>query len=317
MSEGILDQVSVGIESTVGTAVTPTASMAVLPSDGVVTEQEAVGVEGINTSPAKNKGFVSGLRSYSGKFEMNAYPVAIGYILNSALGLDTPAAVASETLVKKHVFTETVTKPSYTLEQKIGLITERFAGFVASGFDLSFTVGEAVKFSFEGKALSEASATAISAAFETSRVFDWTDVSAITLGGTDIKAAVQSLKISYKNGLYTVPGLSGNADPVAQSVGNSEATASISAYMTQDMADQKAAFKAGTEKALVITLVADEVIGNGSYNTLTITLPRVAINTFSSPIDTNYVSVDAELVGAQDATNGLIKVELTNLVLDY
>ena len=81
MAEGILDQVSVGAESVVGTAVTPAVSLSVLPSDGVVTEEEAVGVEAIDTSPAKNKDFVKGLREYNGSFEMNAYPQAMGHVL--------------------------------------------------------------------------------------------------------------------------------------------------------------------------------------------------------------------------------------------
>lgn len=316
MSEGILNQISIGAESTVGTAVTPSVSIPVLASDGVVIEEEAVGVQAINTSPALNKDFVKGIREYNGSFEMNAYPNSIGYIMNSALGLSAEALVASETLVYKHTITESATKPSVTLEQKTGDITNRFAGFIASGFSLTIEKGNPVKFAFTGKAMSSASATAITASYETSKVFDWTDVTSITLGGTEIKCDIESLTFEYSNGLQSFHGLCGSSNPTQLYVENSEAKGSIKAFLDTTTTALETAFTDKTSQALVITLAGDEVIGNGSVNALVITLPKVVLNTHKVPVDTSYVSIEADYVAAQDTT-GMLTVELTNLVAEY
>jgi len=316
-NEGILTQISLAKETTVGTAVVPSISMAVLPSDGVVTEEEAVGVEGIDTSPALNKEFVQGIREYNGAFEMNAFPQAIGYLMASAFGSVSSAAAGGETIVYDHDFVEVVTKTSVTLEQKIGSITERFAGFVASKFGIEITVGEPIKFTFEGKALSKATATAITASYEDSPVFDWTDIQSITLGGTDIKDALSELSLEYTNNLQNFHGLSGDSEPTNIYVEPSEVTGSITAYLDTNIKALQAVFEAKTQQALIITIQADETIGVASKNQLVITVPKVVLNTYAYPIDTGYVEVTSDFVARQDATDGLIKATLTNLVASY
>lgn len=316
-NEGILTQISLGAESSVGVAATPTVSLPVLPSDGVKTEQPLVGVEAIDTSPAKNKGFVQGVREYNGAFEMNAYPQALGYLLKSALGAVATEAVASETLVKKHTFTEAVAKPSLTVEQKIGSVTERFAGFVVGMLSVSGKVGEPIKIALEGKALSVASETAITAAYELSRVFDWTDVQSIEVGGVDIKAAIQEWSLEYTSDLNNFHGFASAGEPTMLYVKNSEVKGSLSGYQDSNLAGFLSDFRDVDEAELVITLAADEVIGNGSYNTLVITVPLMAFAKHEMPVDTEYNSVSLDFEGRKDPTNGLIKVELTNLVTSY
>ena len=316
-NEGILSQISIAKESTIGTAVTPLVSVAVLPSDGVVIEEEAVGVNGIDTSPALNKDFIQGLREYNGSFEMNAYPNAIGYIMASAFGSVSSATAGGETIVYDHDFVETVAKTAMTLEQKIGTITERFAGFIASKFTVQISVNEPIKFLFEGKALSKATETAITPAYETSSVFDWTDIQSITLGGVDIKCAISELTIEYTNNLQNFHGLCGDSDPTNFFVEPSEVTGSITAYLTTEIFDLKAIFEAKTQQELVITIEADETIGTAEKNRLVLTVPKVVLNTYTHPIDTGYVEVSSDLIARQDETDGLIKATLTNLVTSY
>jgi len=318
MSEGILDQISIGLESVVGTAVIPTISIAVLPSDGVMVEQESVGVEAIDTNLGKNRDFVAGIKNYNGSFEMNAYPQAIGYFMSSALGSSASALASTETIVYTHTMTESATKPSYTLEQKIGGLTERIAGFTVGGFTLSLNIGEPVKFSFTGMGLGyDGDSTAITASYETSKVFDWTDVVSISLGGTDIKCAIESLSVEYSNGLASFHGLCGDADPSSLYLAPSEVKGSITAYLDSNMVDQKDVFLAKTNQELVITITGDETIGNGSNNSLVITLPRVTLNTYANAIDTSYVKVESEYVGATNDAGSQITAVLTNLVADY
>lgn len=317
MSEGISDQISLGQESILGTAVTPTVSLAVLPSDGIVIEQAPVGVKGIDTNPAKNKDFVPGIREYNGSFEMNVYPVALGYLLNSALGACTSALYGSETTVYQHDFTENATKPSLTVEQKIGGITERYAGFTLDGFTLSLNVGEPCKLSFGGKALSHSSETAITASYESGKVFDWSDVQAITLGGTDIKCAIKEMSVEYSNGLANFHGFCSQPNPTQLYTSNSEAKGKLSGYLETNMIAQQTAFEATTDQELIITIVGDETIGNGSNNTLTLTLPKVVLSSYKHPIDTDYVAIEADFEGANDATDGLIKATLVNTQDEY
>lgn len=314
--EGILSQISLGKESVLGTPVTPTVSVSVLPSDGVVIEEEAVGVQGIDTQPALNKEFVAGLREYNGVFELNAYPQVIGYLLQSALGA-SDVVEAEAGVVYTHTFTEAVAKTGLTLEQVVGGETERFAGFVVSKLTIDIAVGESVRLTFEGKALSKADATKITPTYEVSKVFDWTDVQSITLGGTDIKAGVNQITVEYMNGLSNFHGLAGSTDPSYMYVQNSEVTGSISATLDANMVAQKDAFEAKTQQALVITLTADETIGSASNNELVITVPKVVLNTFTHPVTQDYVAVSIDYVARQDDTDGLIKVELTNLVASY
>lgn len=317
MAEGILSQVSIGVEATPGTKVTPSFSIPLLPSNGVVTEQDAVGVEAINTDPALNKDFVQGTREYNGSFSMNAYPVSLGYIFTSALGTPTSDEYQSETSVFKHLFKEGVQKNSLTLEQKIGDITERFAGFTVSDFSIELAVGEPVKISWNGKALGVSEDTAITPTYETSKVFDWTDIVSITLDGVDIKCALQSLSLEYKNNLKSFHGLCGTADPSSLYLEPSEVAGSISAYLNDQIKNLKTAFKDKSTKSLVITIVANDTIGNGSNNSLIITLPKVALNTYTHPIDTSYVAVESDFVGASLAGTGQIEVELVNLQERY
>jgi hypothetical protein len=316
MSEGILSQISIAKEETKGTAVTPTNSIAILPSDGVSIEQESVGVEGINSQPALNKDFVSGKREYNGSFEMNAYPNALGYILESALGGSTSAVFGTETTVFQHEFTEEVTKPSYTLEQKIGTITERYAGFTVSSFNLELNVGEPLKLSFTGKPLGMENGTAISPVYETTKVFEWKDIASLTIGGEDVKCAVESINVEYNNNLNVFHGLCG-VEPTQTYIENSTVEGSIKAFLTDDIKDLKQTFLNKDNVEIVISLVQSRTIGNASNNTLQITLPRVNLNTYTHPIDTSYVAVESDIIGAQHETDGLIKIKLINEVEEY
>ena len=316
MPVGILDQVSFGQESAVGSAVTPNVSVAVLPSDGIKMEQEPVGVEAINTQPGKNKDFVAGLREYNGSFALNAYPQALGYFLKSALGAVNSAAASGETVVYDHTFTESAVKPSLTVEQKTGDITNRFTGFIVSSLEFAFQAGEALKVTVTGKAMNHASATAITASYETTKVFDWTDIQSITLGGVDIKAAVETLSLTYTNNLESFHGVSSQV-PTQLYPQNSEVTGSIEAYLDSNLISQEAVFAAGTEQSLVITLTGDETIGDASHNGMVITLPKVVLASYTVPLDTSYVKVSADLTAGVSSASGMISVVLTNAVASY
>ena len=64
------------------------------------------------------------------------------------------------------------------------------------------------------------------------KVFDWTDVELITLGGTDIKSVIDLLTVEYTNGLNSFHGCDGEAEPSALYVENSEVSGSFVAFLT-------------------------------------------------------------------------------------
>lgn len=170
-------------ESVFGTAVTPILSVPISPSDGIQINQDVVGIEAIKTTAPKNKRFMLGKAEYSGGFEVAAYVKSIGYFLNSVFGTDTPSTL--ETGVYKHKFTESTTKKSLTVEQVVGTITKRFAGYIVSSVKITGKTGEPVKITFSGMAKSQADASKISATYETSRPLNFADVASILIGGTD------------------------------------------------------------------------------------------------------------------------------------
>lgn len=309
--EGILNQVSIGKEATYGTAVAPTVSIPIRPSDGIQPQRDAVGVEAINTTAPKNKSIFGGVLSYNGGFEADFYPTSVALLLLSALGDVSSALVGGETLVYKHTLTEAVAKKGLTLEQKIGSLVKRYAGFVASRITIGGKVGEAISFSFEGGAKSEADATAITPVYETTRPFNFADVATLSIGGTDIKAKASEFEFEYKNGLDFFHGL-GSAEPQDKFVGQSELTGKITLLMD---GTTKAYFEdllATTESAIILDIVGD-AIGTASHYEFKLTIPKAAISTFSSKLDFGYNAIDLEFVAREDATDGLVKAELTNL----
>lgn len=316
-NEGILNQISIGVESSLGTPVAPTISLPVLPSDGVKTEQAPVPVEAIDTTPAKNKGFVQGLREYPGSFEMNAYPQALGYLFKSIFGDVTSALEASETAVYKHDFAEVVSKAGLTVEQVIGTSVERFTGFVVGKVTIEGKVGEAIKITFEGRALSVASNTKITPTYEVSKVFDWTDVQSIAIGGTDIKSAIEEFSIEYSVDLNNFHGFASNGEPSILYIKNSEVKGSMNGYQDTNTLGFLTNFRDVDESDLVITIEGDETIGTVSKNKLVVTVPKIAFSKHEMPIDVEYNQVALEFEARKDETNGLIKAQLINEVSSY
>lgn len=311
-NEGVLNQVSVAVESEYGIAETPVLSVGVLPSNGLNTEQEVVGVEAIDTSPAQNKGFVRGVRNYSGGYEFNLYPNVVGFFLYSALGDVDTDEVVGETTVYEHVFTEEVAKPSLTVEQVIGGFEERYAGFIVSDFSLSFSVGNPVSISFNGLAKTKSSSSKIAPTYETLDVLKWDGVSAISIDGDDVKAYVESGNIDYANGLATFHGFNSNNEPSAHYVANSSVSGSFTMFLDGTKVDAlKAKFESQDELPIILT-IGGESIGTASNTALQVSIPRAAINAYVHRLATDYNQVTLDFVGGKDATDGLIEVTLIN-----
>ena len=313
--EGIFNQISVAKESTYGTEATPVLSLPVNASDGIQVEQEVIGVEAIKGTAPKNKSFFRGKQSFSGGYEMGAYPNALGYILLSALGAVVDSTVEAGA-VYKHVYTEGATRSGLTIEQKIGTIVKRFCGFIPSNIKISAKVGGLVLITFTGKAKGQADAAAITKTYEVLKPLNWADISTLSIAGTDIKAKVDSIEIEYDNGLEMFYGL-GAVAPATKYVKQSTVKGKIEAYVDGSTDDYLTNLLAGTESELILTATGSEVIGSASAPILKVQVPKTAFTKTSTKLDFDYNAISMEFEGREDATNGLIKVELTNTVSAY
>lgn len=311
-NEGILNQISVGVEDEYGVAVAPQLSVPILASDGIRTEQDVVGVEAINTLPAQNKGFVRGVRNYPGNFQLNAYPNALGFFLLSALGNIATDLVYGESDVYEHVFTESVAKPSLSIEQVIGAIEERYAGYIASGFNFQFQVGQPVNLTTPGMAKTVADEEKSSPSYENLDVLKWDHITGISFDGEDLKPFIESGNIEYTNGLNTFHGFSQQNEPSAHYVENSNVTGSFTAFMDGDKVDALLAKFRDQDEVPIVVIMQGQSIGQSANASVQITIPRAVFNVYNTQLSTSYNQVSFDFTGGLHNTNGLIEIILIN-----
>lgn len=318
MSLGIKNQVSVATEAEYGVATAPALSIPITPSDGIRTEQDVVGVAAINTKPAEHKAFVKGTRNYNGSFSLATYPNAIGYFMYSALGAVATSTVYGETAVYEHVFTEDTDKPSLTVEQVIGSQEEQYAGYIASGFNLEFQVGQAVNMTTSGMAKSVADEEKSSPNFEALDPIKWTGVVTISVDGEDIKCEVESGNIEYENGLSTFHGFCGdNAEPSAHYVENSTVSGSFTMFLGDaEVYALRDKMRNQTELPIVFSATG-EAVGEASNTAVQVNIPRAVLSTYSTSLGNSYNQVTVDFVAGEDATDGQIEVTLVNTWDDY
>lgn len=314
MESGTNNQVSIGKESTYGTAVVPSLSLPINASDGIAMKQEVIGVESIKGTNPKNKSMFLGKQSFEGGYELGVYPQSVGYLLLSALGGVSDATVEAGT-VYKHTFTESATKPGLTVEQVVGTITKRFAGWIPNKIKISGKVGGLITINASGFAKGSATETKISKTYETVRPFTWADITTLSIGGTDIKAKVDSFELEYDNGVEMFYGL-GAVTPQNRFPKSSTLKGKIECFVDAVTAEFLDDMIANTQNELILTMVG-ETVGSISSNTLKLTASKCSFTKFETKMGFGYNALSLELDASEDATNGLLKVELTNGTASY
>lgn len=313
LTAGISNIISVGLESTYGTPATPVLSIPVAPSAGLKVEQELIGVQGFNGNPAKNKFLVNGKQSISGGYELPVYPRSIMYFLLSAMGKDTVSEVQTD-VVFKHTYSELATKPGLTVEQNLGASSVKtFGGYVPSKLKLSCKVGEALNCSIDGLAINHATqGSPITPVFEAGAPFNWEMLDTMTIGGTDILPFATSFELEYDNGLEMFYSM-GQLLPRDRYAKGSTLTGKIEAALddeTMEAFDDMVA--ANGDTALILTFNG-ATIGSASTYTFKITVSGNRYKSFETKLDEDYNKVTITFEAYQHATDGLLKIELTNL----
>jgi hypothetical protein len=317
MSAGILSQISFGLESTWGTAVTPNKSIAVQPGDGIQTDVDTQFRSAIKAQLAKNVTAFKGAQTHEGEYELDFVPANLGYLLKSAFGsVSSVAKSAPNASVYDHTFTEVEAKPSLTVEQSIGEITRRYAGSIVHTLTFSCARGEVLSLTAGIRAKSSASATKISPAYETIRPLNFADAATVSVGGTGY-TGIQSFELTYTNNQNFLHAIGSSNDPQFNHVRGSEVTGTIEFYLDSNTAAEYTDYLNGTEQALVIGFTGD-TIGTSSNYGLQLTVPRARYSTGSVPINDDYNALTVEFEGIYDtATSKLITPVLTNLLTNY
>jgi len=311
-SNGLLNKVSIGKESTFGSAVTPTITLNLKPSGGLSEELAKNGIEGLTGSLAKNKAFSKGKNTIKGSYDLNAIPNDIGYFIASALGKVVSTLVSGETIVKTHVITEQGAKISYTSEQDIQPSCKRISGVIATGFKIKAKVGSALEITFDllGKTSAD-QVTPITAVYNTGRVFSYEDISILKINSVDIKEKVTDFELSYDNGVVYQYGM-GGVDSVGYSVnGGSSFKGKINAVLDSVTNGYLAQAKLIDGVPLQLTVIGDTV-GVASNYKLDVLAPLIVFNKTDLPLTSNENAVSIDFDSKPDAVNGLVKVELTN-----
>lgn len=316
MSSGIFNYIGLGKELVFGTAVAPSVFLAIKESDGVKVNVDTQMVEAITGSPAKNKDAFRGKVEISGGLEADIKPNALGHILLSAMGAVNTVATYGESLVYTHTFAESATKQSYTIEQKYGEIIKRYNGFVFKNFKIATKAGESVNISAEGMGKNQTDQSPASTpSYETSRVFNFADVSLVKIGSLDITAKVEELEVEYDNALGSFYAVGDNFLKSTYP-GASEAKGKLVVYLDDATKALYEDYLAGTRRTIEIK-IEGATIGNASKNTLRLVITDAAMTTNDTSLDMDYNKLEVEFEAIEDATDGILKVELTNLISAY
>lgn len=317
MSAGILSQISFGLESTWGTPVVPNKSLAVKPGDGIQTDNDIQFVSSIKAQLAKNASSFKGAVTNEGEYEFDFIPGVVGYFLKSVFGSVSSALSGGETIVYDHTFSEIETKPSLTIEQAVGDIVRRYAGAIASGLKLSCKTGETLVGNTALKAKSSASASKISASYETIRPFNFSDLgtTGFKIGGVAFDE-VENLELEYKNNIEFLHVLASN-EPYFNYAKASEVVGKFDLYLNSDSAAKYLDYLNKTDTSLDIVFTGD-AIGVAANYKLTVTIPKVTFKASSYPVTDDYNLLTVEFEGIYDtATSKLLSAVLTNLTIAY
>lgn len=315
MSAGVQSVISFKKESTWGTAVTPDKSIPVRPTGGLEIKNNIQMQPAIMGRLQKYYEAIKGKVMYEGDYTMDLFGDYIGYFILSAMGVDTPALKGGESVVYEHVFTESATKPSLTIEQAIGENIRRYAGCIVSGFKVTGKAGEMLQFSPSIMAKTQASASAISPAFSTVPAFNHAQL-AVKIGGSTI-AEVESIEFEYKNGLDLRHAL-GNVEPAFASIaGGSEVGAKLELYLDSTSLTELTNYINKTTRSLQL-IATGGAIGSAANYVFDLTIPKAVYTAGATKVTdaANLLTIEAQ--GVYDiSTSKLLALTTTNLLSAY
>jgi hypothetical protein len=312
---GILSQISFKKESTWGTAVVPDKSIAVRPTGGISINQDIKMVPGLKGNLYQNQGSFKGNAAYEGSYAFDLFADYVGHFLLSAHGVDTVGTHSGESIVYDHVFSDAITKPSYTIEQAILNNVRRFAGAIVSGYKITGALGEMLMFEPTIIAKSQAAATAITGAFTTVPAFNHAQV-AVKIGGSTIGQA-SGIEINYKSGVEMRYALGSNDPYLATIKDGANVTGKVDLYLDSTTTAKLTNYINHTNESIELVATGG-AIGSAAAYALSVLIPKAVYTAADTPIgsDTNMLSLSFDSI-PDPSTGKLIVPTLTNLVASY
>lgn len=317
MSNSLTNYLGLGKETSYADVATPTVFLPTKEVKGMGVEMDKKFVEAVIGTAPKNKTAFSGLAVMNAEYEMDLYPKSIGHIFNSAIGAPSSDEEPYETIVYRHIFTESFTKPSYTLEEKFGEIIKAYKGGIFKNFTLAGKKGETITLGFGGMAQNQANASESTPSYETVplRPFNFVDVKTLTIGSVNILAHAEEFSFEYDNGLYARHAIGDNYLK-GLLPGKSEHKGKFTLYLDNDSKAFLEDYIANTYRSIGMTIEGD-AIGDASKNSAIMTVSKATITGVSEEISDNYNILELEWEAVEDPTNGIIKLELINEVASY
>jgi len=312
MGASILNQIAFKKESTWGTPVTPDIILPVHMTGGIVTNTDVQFLSALRGQLSKFYHAQQGNSTHEGEFEMDMFPDMIGYPLYLAMGDAVATVVGGETLVYEHAFSELETKPSITLEQKVGENVRRYAGAVASGFKITGKAGVPLTFTIPMKAKSSASASPVVAVPTDVVPFDFADVS-FKFGGVEF-CEVENFEVEYMNNqelLHTIC----EHDPAFKYVGGSEFKGKADLYLDSATLAKYQDYLDNTFQDFEL-IVDGAAIGNASTYNYYLTA-KVFITSAATELTEDYNLLSIEFQAVYNTGDKLIDMTVRNLVPDY
>lgn len=317
MSSSLLDHVVIGKETTFKTAVVPSIQLPVAREGGISTEISVEEKSELRSVQAKHNAVLPGSRVHAGSFKMDLFKELAGHIFLSALGSVTSGVVGGETIVYEHDFTEATTKPSYTVEQKLGALTRRFAGTIFNTFKIIAEAGSpSVMLEFEAIASANDTASPVTPSAPVSKRFLFDNV-ALSIASTLFDQATK-VEIEHISGASIINTLNASKDPSIQVCDGSEVQITAEFILDSALASKYQEMLNDTEQRVDLVLTGSETIGTGSNPKLELGMATAKITAG----ETTQVGEGAALlpitIRAYSETGSVYDVfKLTNLTTTY
>lgn len=309
MGAGILSSISLGLESTWGTPVVPNKSIAVRPGDGLQTDNDLQFVDEIKAQLVKHDESFRGQVKHEGSYEFALIPGNAGYFLLSHFGQVASVVKVGDAGVYDHTFTGIAAKKSLTIEQAIDQHVRRYAGCIVHSLTFSANTGESLVCTAAIRAKSQASATAITPAYETLRRLHFADLASFTVGGDTL--VPQNFELVSNNDHGFLHSLSSH-DVQYNYAKGWEISGKFDLYLNTAHAAKYADYLANNDEALSVVFQSDS-IGTSSKLGLSLTLPKVNYKTATVPVTDDYSTLSVEW----EAVRNPLTAVLTNQIADY
>lgn len=272
----LLDHIVIGKESTYNTAVIPSIQLPVAREGGISTEVSAEEKSELRSTMAKHNAVVFGPRNHTGSYKMDLFQELSGHVFLSALGEVTSGLVGGESAVYEHDFTETITKPSYTIEQKLGALTNRFSGGIFNTFKISAEAGTpTVVLDFDALAKSVASSTPLTPSTPTTTRFKYVEAT-VSIAGTAFDTTTK-IEIEHNSGVSMTPALNNTHDQYGYVVDGSEVQITLELMLDATTASKYQVMLDGTDQRIDLDLLGGATIGTASNGALNIGVPNAKI----------------------------------------